>query len=480
MINPRIFFLILLTGLVTCAGDLTNSKNRDIIIQDFEESNIVISDTDYENSDTFDRIAKNNSLSEPYSLVVNGQDIKVKIYSFKPYDSLNTVTFKYCDLINRAIAYKEKNPELEVQIKFAIYKIERDLYIGFNPKHDSYGKVRGYDHGEENSEKLILSLIKAAKLKIHTRLIYHNPADDLGIVDYLQVYMDDLCFESVSEYVRDYFSYKKISWIEGTTYGQQHNKFLLINYHSGNVADYSNSVYISTANVDPHNNYGRPTGREWVQSGILISGNSGLYAAYEHYFEKFWNNNTNRSAFWNAVRYEGEYNHQSESLNYTDDVFSAYFFPIPITFYESSWDTIYNPVAKLINGIKNREYESNLKINMYHLKTDTFGLRLYNELKMINNINIESAIHKDSKNGAKNLFIQFGELYWAAPTHAKNYTISENIPGSKVYYSITGSTNAKWDAYCSKSNNQLVIKEIDNHYIHDIFVENFNYASIGN
>ena len=117
---------------------------------------------------------------------------------------------------------------------------------------------------------------------------------------------------------------------------------------------------------------------------------------------------------------------------------------------------------------------------MYHLKTDTFGLRLYNELKMINNINIESAIHKDSKNGAKNLFIQFDELYWAAPTHAKNYTISENIPGSKVYYSITGSTNAKWDAYCSKSNNQLVIKEIDNHYIHDIFVENFNYASIGN
>ena len=89
MINPRIIFLILLIGLVTCAGDLTNSNNRDIIIQDFEESNIVVSDTDYENSDTFDRIAKNNSLSEPYSLVVNGQDIKVKIYSFKPYDSLS-------------------------------------------------------------------------------------------------------------------------------------------------------------------------------------------------------------------------------------------------------------------------------------------------------------------------------------------------------------------------------------------------------
>ena len=51
MINPRIFFLILLTGLVTCAGDLTNSINRDIIIQDFEEANIVVSDTDYENSD---------------------------------------------------------------------------------------------------------------------------------------------------------------------------------------------------------------------------------------------------------------------------------------------------------------------------------------------------------------------------------------------------------------------------------------------
>ena len=480
MIFLRIILLILLAGLVSCSRDINISNNSDILIQDYEESNKVIFDIDYKNSETFDLITKNNSLSEPYSIIANGQDTKVEIYSFKPFDSLNTVTFKYCDLINRAIAYKEKNPETEVQIKFAIYKLERLLYIGFNPKHDSYGKVRGYDHAEENSEKLILSLIKAAKLKIYTRLIYHNPADDLGIVNYFQVYMNDLCFKSESEYVRDYFSYKKVSWIEGTTYGQHHNKFLLINYHSGGVTDYINNIYISTANVDPHDDYGRPTGREWVQSGILISGNSGLYEAYENYFEKIWNNHTNRSAFWNAVRYEGDYNHQSESLNYTDDVFSVYFFPIPTTFYESSWDTIYNPVAKLVNRIKNHEYETELRINMYHLKTDAFGLRLYNELKTINNINIESAIHKDSRNGAQNLFNELGNLYWAAPTHAKNYIISENKPGSIVYYSITGSTNAKWDAYSSKSNNQLVIKEIDNHYIHDIFLENFNYASINN
>ena len=484
MLKHRMRYLLLITGFVACSCNLKSTTEDDnikeIIIQDYEESNILVSDADYENPDIFDIIGKNNSLSEPYSIIADGQDVRVKIYSFKPYDSLNTVTFKYCDLINRAIAYKEKNPEVEVQIKFAIYKLEKDLYIGFNPKHDSYGKVRGYDHGEENSEKLILSLIKAAKLKIHTRLIYHNPADDRGINNYLSVYMDDFCFESESEYVRDYFDYKKVYWVEGTSYGQHHNKFLLINYHSGNVTDYSNSVYISTANVDPHDDYGRPTGREWVQSGILISGNSGLYGAYEHYFEKIWNNNTDRSAFWNAVRHEGVYNHRSGSLNYTDDVFCIYFFPIPITFCDSSWDTLYNPVAKIVNGIIDDEYESKLTINMYHLKTDTFGLRLYHELKTVKNIDIKSAIHTDSRNQARNLFSELGELHWAAPTHAKNYTIYKNTPESKVYYSITGSTNAKWDAYCSKSNNQLVIKEVDNPYIYDIFVEIFNNTSIGN
>lgn len=484
MLTHGRIYLILIPGLMACSCKFINTKEsndfKDITIRDYEENNIFVSAADYENSDIFDDIAKHNSLSEPYSIIADGQDVRIKIYSYKPYDSLNTVTFKYSDLINRAIAYKEKNPEVEVQILFAIYKIEKDLYIGFNPKHDSYGKVRGYDHGEENSEKLILSLIKAAKFKIVTRLIYHNPADDRGINNYFSIYMDDLCFESESEYVRDYFAYKKVYWVEGTTYGQQHNKYLLINYHSGDVTDYSNSIYISTANVDPHDDYGRPTGREWVQSGILISGNSGLYRAYEHYFDKIWDNNTSRSAFWNSVRYEGEYNHHDRSLNYSDDVFSAYFFPIPTTFCESSWDTIYNPVAKVVNEIGDDGYERELTINMYHLKTDTFGLRLYNELKTIGNINIKSAIHLDSRNGARDLFSKLGELYWAAPTHTKNYTVCVNTHDSRIYYSITGSTNAKWDAYCSKSNNQLVIKETDNPYIHDAFVDIFNSASMGN
>ena len=484
MLIPRWICLLLITWLVACSCNLKKSTASDnsinITISDYEENNIVVSDADYENSDVFDDIINNNSLSAPYSIVADGQEVSIQIYSFKPTDSLNTVTFKYSDLINRAIAFKQMNPEVEVQIKFVIYKIEKDLYIGFNPKHDSYGKVRGYDHGEENSEKLILSLIKAAKSKIDTRLIYHNPSDDRGINSYLGIYMDDLCFESESEYVRDYLAYKKVSWIEGATYGQQHNKYLLVNYHSSNATDYSNTVYVSTANVDPHDDYGSPTGREWVQSGILISGNAGLYAAYDHYFEKIWSNTTSRSDFWSSVRYEGEYNHSNSSLNYSDNVFSAYFFPIPTTFCDSSWDTIYNPVAKIVNEIKIDGSECALTINMYHLKTDTFGQRLYNELRTINNIDIKSAIHRDSRNGARALYSELGDLYWAAPTHTKNYTVRTNTQAGNIYYSITGSTNAKWDAYCSKSNNQLVIKEIDNPYIHDAFVEIFNYATIGN
>ena len=66
MIFLRIILLILLAGLVSCSGDINISNNSDILIQDYEESNKVIFDIDYKNSETFDLITKNNSLSEPY------------------------------------------------------------------------------------------------------------------------------------------------------------------------------------------------------------------------------------------------------------------------------------------------------------------------------------------------------------------------------------------------------------------------------
>ena len=53
MIFLRIILLILLAGLVSCSGDINISNNSDILIQDYEESNKVIFDIDYKNSETY-------------------------------------------------------------------------------------------------------------------------------------------------------------------------------------------------------------------------------------------------------------------------------------------------------------------------------------------------------------------------------------------------------------------------------------------
>ena len=478
--NHKLVFIILVLASVLCSCQPPNVDNDEKVIRDYEEQNIIIPYEDYDVNDQFDDIKNKYSLAEPYSVEADGQDVNVQAYSYKPSDSINTVTFKYCDLINRAISYKQKYPAAQINIDFAIYKIDKNVYIGFNPKLVSYGKVSGYDHSGENSEKLILSVIKAAKFKINTRFIYHNPSDDMGIRDYLNVYSDDLCIGSETEHVSDYLSYKKVSWVEGSSYGQHHNKYLLINYQPQTGPAMLNEVYIASANVDRHDNNGIPIGHEWVQSGILLSGNKGLYDAYLRYFEKIWENTSDRTSFWNAVRYEGEYNHQNANLNYHDEVFAAYFFPIPSEFNVSAWDTLYNPVAMVVNDMKNHGYEKEMTINMYHLKTDTFGRRLYDELKGLDNISIKSSIHRDSNNLAQVLFRDLGELTWAAPTHAKNYTFIEHLPGGNVYSTITGSTHGKWDAYCSKSNNQLHIQETTEPYIHDVFVDIFNYAASSN
>lgn len=457
-----------------------NDDNIVYVVKDYEEQNKIVLYEDYSSNDQFDDIAEKYALSEPYSVIADGQNVSIQAYSYQPSDSLNIVTFKYSDLINRAISYKQQYPDRQVYIDFAIYKMDKNVYIGFNPNGSGYGKVAGNDHSGENSEKLVLSLIKAAKIKIHTRVIYHNPSDDRDIRQYFDVYMDDMCFGAETEKVSDYFSYKKVFWTEGSGFGQMHNKFLLINHESKDGSTLRKQVYISTANVDPHNNSGIPEGREWVQSGILISGNSGLHDSYTNYFEKIWDNNIDRSSFWSDVRSGGLYNHQNTNLNYQDEVFSAYFFPIPSNASQSSWDILNNPVAKIINNMKDRVHEKEININMYHLKSDEFGLRLYNELKRIDNITVKSAIHRDSHNLSQTLFNDLGDLTWNAPTHAKNYSIKERLPDGNVYYTISGSTNGKWDAYYSKGNNQLLIQETADSYIHDVFVDIFNSAFTNN
>ncbi len=395
----------------------------------------------------------------------------MRIYSYKPGESRNAVVFMYGNLIHRAIMAKKNYPDLDIEICFAVYKMARDVWVGFKPGTSGYGKVMGKSFGGDSADKLIYLLVQAARAKVRVSFVYHNPvkADDnkespeYGIAAYLEKFKDD-------KTVREYLSVYRANWPHGATSGQMHNKFLLVNVYAGDQKDtegrnrlHEENVYVATANVDPHR--GSAPKHRWVQSGVLVSNNRGLYRAYRNYFDMI---TANTNAIWLKKPASGKdlqrsfhrtvrNAHKNNRLNYDDGVFRACFFPLPT---KNSWDPAYNPVAGLTDMLIRRESPKKyLKINMYHLKFDKFGEKFFNALGRVKGfMNIKAAVKK-GKNTEKHFKRLDHRLKFNAPTHAKNYTFAFSGKDSGEYFTVTGSTNAKWDAYCSKANNQLVIKE---------------------
>ena len=118
---------------------------------------------------------------------VNGGNGKVyvKTYSYSPYDGPNKhhPIFKYADLINRAILYKDAYPDDEeiIYINMAIYKVAKKVWIGVDPTADTYAWVGSSDFGDKGAgtEKFLWTVRRAHKREgIKIRFIYHNPGSD--------------------------------------------------------------------------------------------------------------------------------------------------------------------------------------------------------------------------------------------------------------------------------------------------------------
>lgn len=331
----------------------------------------------------------------------------VKIYSRNIGDQENHVVFKYGDLINRAISYKENNPNKNVNIKFAVYKIGEKSYVVFDPNDTKYGGVYGNDEAGSASEKLIFSLVKAARRKVNVDFIYHKDNLDNSnackadrsdnVWNYLTSRIEatdstDVGVVGERELVSDYLSVTRMDW-EYAAHEQMHSKFMTVSHYDDDGSGKFNTVYVSTSNVDDHVG-AIPYKKDWVHSGTLINENIGLYNAHNNYFDIIKNNYTSHSSFVNAVRAE----HASNGLNYHDSNFSAYFFPIPLspngnynpnlddwdTSNATGWDTQFNPFARYTDSLSNsRNGGRYIKGNIYHMKWDnltkTFRDKLKNE-----------------------------------------------------------------------------------------------------
>ncbi len=430
------------------------------------------------------------NISSPYLYTLaNGSAVRVRLYAYNPDFKKATVVFKYSDLINRAIRYKEANPAVDVELRFAIYKMARRVYIGFKPGTDSYGWVGGTeDHGPfadadgADSEKLIYSVFKAAMANVKVVLVYHNPDDDE-----IGPYLDDMV--ASHDVPEGCLSYVRASWPEGSTRGQMHNKFLLASHIEADEDDpnaleadgyryYTNCAYITTANVDHFDSgkgdWYRPVSTHRMsQAATTVYGHCALYAAYVRYFGIVCANATDQTDFWSAMTEA----HNNGTLNYlpscASDPCEAYFFPIPER-QENAWDTTFNPLAKYVEAL-NTDGNRYFKMNVYHFKSDPFGLCLKDQLQTLHDggsVNIKSAFNKNSLESGDNNFPEFDGQVYPAATHAKCYMFAMSETGH--YYCIIGSSNAKADAFNSKANNLLVFRELagdGSHVLYDFFKE---------
>ncbi|OMF21643.1 hypothetical protein BK133_28015 [Paenibacillus sp. FSL H8-0548] len=433
------------------------------------------------------------SVSSTISFDYDNKNVRVKVYSRDVGETKNHPIFKYGDLINRAIAYKAANPSTEVKIKFAVYKVSMDAYVGFNPADASYGYVKGYDHGGDNSEKLVYSLVKAAKNQVHVDLVYHKDSSN-DVYNYLNSFMSDPTLTDASKRVNDYFSLKKVSWGNEAS-EQMHAKFMTVShYASDSNSLIKDTVFITTGNIDSHANNGIPVAKDWVQSGMLINGHPELMNSFNTYFDLIYNNATDQSAFHDAVREK----HAVNALNYSDTHFSSYFFPIPVepegnyTYVPetgdgdpangNAWNTTFNPIAKYVNRMASLTGDRYFKANVYHLKMDNFGQKLYNEMSNIYNSSSPGLKHfrwVANLNSYEHLtpasvFNNIGIIKYPKLTHAKDYLFAFN--NASEYYTITGSTNLKLDEFVSKANASITVKEFtSDHPVYNEYKEIYNY-----
>lgn len=430
------------------------------------------------------------SVSEETSFSYDGRSVRVKAYSRNVGDTKNSPIFKYGDLLNRAISYKSAHPTTDVRVKFAMYKIGFNSYVGFNPSDPSYGFVKGNDHGGESSEKLIYSIVKAALNQVKVDFVYQFDVSE-SVFNYINGFMEDPCTSDPTKKVKDYLRMRKVSW-GSEAYQQMHAKYMTVSHYAGDGEDVLNTVFSTTGNVDDHATTGIPTGKDWIQSGMLINGHAELMESFNKYFELIYANNSNQANFHAAVRNL----HASNGLNYDDYHFSSYFTPIPLSpagtyvagqadsaaVQGNAWDVNFNPVAKYVSQMAVTSGDRYLKVNMYHQKMDNFGKKLFSELQSIYTSNTSGLKHfrfmakENSYQTTRplSIFNNIGIMKFEKPTHAKNLTFA--FSGISTYYTLTGSTNLKLDENASKANSTLVVKEYTTaHPVYNAYKDIFEF-----
>merc|ERR1719401_653315 len=449
------------------------------------------------------------------------------------------VVFEYGELVERATQYKRAivgtAADHPVYLHFAMYKLALNVWTCVDPSRGTYGTTSGWGGGctGDGDSKLIYKFVAAARAGVEVRIVFHNPdgipargdpsATEHKIWDYLT--------EKVSS-LPPTFQIHRADWKDGTSHGQMHNKFLLVSHHKTpngmlqvtpqtsdtpfsvtQISRYTHSVYVTTQNV---NMYGNDSGSEntdlhlgdYVETGVLVRGNEGLYDHYVQYFEAIWDHTlpagdvdgeedaaaaapctvaTCARGFRERMRELHE--DPAGPLNYDGRDVQAFFYPLPDR--DRLWDAEHNAVARYVDRLAGDATDGTryLKLNVYHLKGGAFLRALLEALSEapLDKLHVRVVYTRDNSHSVleevRDLPLLGGNLAFRShsgeqvthpyrsgeirnwspesnkKTHAKNYNLYYKRNGRAEWVTITGSANGKDNAYNSKANNQLVLVE---------------------
>ena len=284
---------------------------------------------------------------------------------------------------------------------------------------------------------------------------------------------------------------------------QMHNKFITVSKALGSNGGIMKDItYVSTANIDgfgghdidddttelEYQNSLLPVNKRLpkfnlAQSGVMIYSHPGLYNAYNKYFELIWENasDTDNKQFKSDVRAQ----HQDRTLNYSDNHFSAYFYPMrhDADGYETAWNSYYNPITLLSEKLSLHPTSTKyVKINAYTIEdsnqNDPFVNKFNSHIEDLkkgdeDSVHLRSVIYKANQPNANSVDEYDGQkIGWDALTHNKTYLFG--FPRDDEYYSITGSTNFKSSGFRWKGNNLIMIKESrDNRKVYNNYKKMF-------
>lgn len=314
----------------------------------------------------------------------------VKVYQREVKEYPCQPLFKYVDVINQAINYKQSAPQKDVVLNFAMYNLSLTTLFYFDQNDEKYGEITSTPV-EGRTENIVESLVRLAKNNITVNFVAHS-----DVSAEIAAHKDELCNDGIGK-VGDYLNYRYITWGDASEQ-QMHCKFLTVNKIIDDAGKtVSDVVYVASSNIDGLENDAFKSSQDRNQDGMLMTGNAGLYDAFNKYHAIIFANNENQTGFQESVRAA-----HKTGLNYSDEYIRTQFSPVQSveeydSFYynstyknenkETAWDTDNNMFAKYLDELAASDAGSRMfYANMYHYKTagnDLMGWKVFKTLKKL-------------------------------------------------------------------------------------------------